>query len=384
MGVQLAQVLGAKNIIGVIQKVKPGLREKILPPQLLTPSRKVSGNYGTYHVTVGERRAARVTNYGAPAQTYEPTGVSEKAVNFLHAFQDMPITPSAMMNLLDEGNENRQRIGMETLGRQTGDFALTFRNLRVAAISMMLANGKIMTDGLGRLTTDSTKVARTLDFGIPSTNTGQLPIPRYNSSGKVTNSPIINASWATTSTSILSQINALKQAAVLLTGFPIEHAFCGINVKQYLFDNTEYKDYLKRNQAAQEALVKNVIPPGLADVQWHEMYESFYSQDLPNPGAALSANAALPIFGADTVVFTPGFDEPWYELIEGSFPIPGDAIMGKDAMELMESLEEAYGHFGFAKMGTDKQPSSIVEYQGDTFLPVILVPYSVFIATVKF
>ena len=171
---------------------------------------------------------------------------------------------------------------------------------------------------------------------------------------------------------------------MLLTGFPIEHAFCGINVKQYLFDNTEYKDYLKRNQAAQEALVKNVIPPGLADVQWHEMYESFYSQDLPNPGAALSANAALPIFGADTVVFTPGFDEPWYELIEGSFPIPGDAIMGKDAMELMESLEEAYGHFGFAKMGTDKQPSSIVEYQGDTFLPVILVPYSVFIATVKF
>jgi hypothetical protein len=56
--------------------------------------------------------------------------------------------------------------------------------------------------------------------------------------------------------------------------------------------------------------------------------------------------------------------------------------MAKDAMELLGSLEEAFGHFGFAKMGTDKQPSQIVQYQGDTFLPVIRIPYSVFIATV--
>lgn len=384
MGVQLAQVLGAKNIIGVIEKVKPGLREKLLPQQLLTPSRKVSGNYGTYHRTIGERRAARVTNYGSPAQTYEPTGVEEVPVNFIHAFQDFPITPSALMNLLDEGNENRQRIGMETIGRQTGDFARTFRNLRVAAISMMLANGKIMWDGLGRLTMASASAVRTLDFGIPSTNQGQLPVPRYNASGAVTNSPIISASWATTSTDILTQINALKQVAVLQTGYPLVHAFCGLNVKTYLFNNTEYKDYMKRNMGAQEALIKNKIVDGFGDFQWHEMYEAFYSQDLPNPGAALSANKAIPIFDPDTIVFTPEFDEPWYELIEGSFPIPTDAITAKDAMELMESLEEAYGHFGFAKMGVDKQPSTIVEFQGDTFLPAILVPYSVYIAKVKF
>ena len=389
MGVQLAQVLGAKNIIGVIEKVKPGLREKLLPPQLLTPSRKVSGNYGTYHRTIGERRAARVTNYGSPAQTYEPTGVEEVPVNFIHAFQDFPITPSALMNLLDEGNENRQRIGMETIGRQTGDFARTFRNLRVAAISMMLANGKIMWDATGRLTLNSgttglSPVARTIDYGIPSTNKGQLPVPRFNTSGAVVNNPIISASWATTSTDILTQINALKQVAVLQTGFPLVHAFCGINVKTYLFNNTEYKDYMKRNMGAQEALIKNKIVDGFGDFQWHEMYESFYSQDLPNPGAALSANNAIPIFPADAIVFTPDFDEPWYELIEGSFPIPTDAITAKDAMELMESLEEAYGHFGFAKMGVDKQPSTIVEFQGDTFLPAILVPYSVYIATVKF
>jgi hypothetical protein len=389
MGVQLAQVLGAKNIIGVIEKVKPGLREKLLPPELLTPTRKVSGNYGTYHRTTGERRAARVTNYGAPAQTYEPTGVEEVAVNFIHAFQDFPITPSALMNLLDEGNENRQRIGMETIGRQTGDFARTFRNLRVAAITMMLANGKIMWDGQGRLTLNSgtsgaSPVARTVDYQIPSTNKGQLPVPRYNANGQVVSNPIINATWSNIGTDLLGQINALKQVAVLATGFPLVHAFCGINVKGYLFNNTEYKDYMKRNMGAQEALIKNKIVDGFGDFQWHEMYETFYSQDLPNSGAALTANNAIPIFGPDTVVFTPDFDEPWYELIEGSFPIPTEAILAKDAMELMDSLEEAYGHFGFAKMGVDKQPSSIVEYQGDTFLPAIMVPQSVYIATVKF
>lgn len=384
--VPLAQVLGAKNIISVIQKVKPGLMESLLPVEMLTPTRKVSGNYGTYHMTVGERRAARVTNYGAPAQTYEPTGISEVPVNFLHSFQDFPITPSALMNLMDEGNENRQKIGMETIGRQTGDFARTFRNLRVAAIMMMLANGKIMTDGLGRLTVDSTKAARTINYNIPAQNQGNLPIPRYtlNSAGKlvVTSSPIINALWSSTSTSILQQINNLKQAAALLTGFPIKHAFCGVNVKHYLFNNTEYQNYMERNPMAQKAIMDNKIPEGLADVQWHEMSESFYSQDLPNPGAALSPNQAIPIFNPNAVVFTPSFDEPWYELIEGSFPIPTGDIMAKDAMELMDSLEEAFGHFGFAKMGTDKQPSSVVEYQGDTFLPAILVPYAIFQAIV--
>ncbi len=386
MGVPLAQVLGAKNIIAVIQKVKPGLREALLPTEMLTPTRKVSGNYGTYHMTVGERRAARVTNYGAPAQTYEPTGISEVPVNFIHSFQDMPITPSALMNLLDEGNENRQKIGMETIGRQTGDFARTFRNLRVASIMMMLANGKIMTDGLGRLTMDSTKATRTVNFQIPAQNQGNLPIPRYvqNSAGKsvVTSAPIISALWSTASTNILQQINNLKQAAALLTGFPLKHAFIGVNVKNYLFSNTLYQEYLKFNPAAQAALINNEVPNGLADLVWHEMSESFYSQDLPNPGTALSPNAAIPIFGPNSVVFTPGFDEPWYELIEGSFTIPTDSLMAKDAMELIDSLEEAFGHFGFAKMGVDKQPSTIVEYQGDTFLPVITVPYSIFQATV--
>jgi hypothetical protein len=389
MGVQLAQVLGAKNIIGVIEKVKPGLREKTLPPELLTPSRKVSGNYGTYHRTIGERRAARVTNYGAPAQTYEATGVEEVAVNFIHAFQDFAINPSALMNLLDEGNENRQRIGMETIGRQTGDFARTFRNLRVAAITMMLANGKIMWDAQGRLTlnsgtTGASPAARTVNYQIPSTNQGQLPVPRYNANGQVVNNPIISATWSNVATDMLTQLNTIKQIAVLQTGYPLVHAFCGINVKSYIFNNTGYKDYMKRNTGAQDALIKNKIVDGFADFQWHEMYESFYSQDLPNPGAALTANQAIPIFGPDSVVFTPDFDEPWYELIEGSFPIPTDAILAKDAMELMDSLEEAYGHFGFAKMGVDKQPSSIVEFQGDTFLPAILVPYAIYQATVKF
>ena len=385
MAVPLAQVLGAKNIIAVIQKVKPGLSEKLLPSEMMTPTRKVSGNYGTYHRTIGERRAARVTNYGAPAQTYEATGIEEVPVNFIHAFQDLSIAPSAMMNLLDEGNENRQKIGMETIGRQTGDFAMTFRNLRVACIQMMLANGKILTDGLGRLTTDSTKAARTIDFRIPSQNQGTLPIPRYIQSGGknvVTSAPIISALWSNVSTNILQQINDLMQAAVLLTGFPLRHAFIGKNVKSYLFSNTLYQEYLKRNMAGQEALMMNKVPKGFMDLEWHEMTESFYSQDLPNPGAALTANQAIPIFGPNLVVFTPDFDQPWYELVEGSFPIPTGDVFAKDGMELMDSMEEAFGHFGFAKMGTDKQPSSIVEFQGDTFLPVITVPYSIFQATV--
>ncbi len=386
--VPLQQILGAKNIIDLITKIKPGVSEKNLPPEFMTVTEKVPGNYGTYQAVVGERRAARTTNYGAPAQTYEPTSVSEIPVNFLHSFQDMPINPSAMMNLLDEGNENRQRMGAMTIGRQIGDFAQTFKNLRVASIMMMLAQGKIYTDGLGRLTVDPTAAKRTINYNVPSQNTGQLPIPRYTLQGGklvVTSAPIISAKWSTTSTNILQQLTDLKRAAALQTGYPIKHAFCGGKVKSYLFNNATYQEFMKFNPMSQQALLNSdKIPDGFADVVWHEMNQAFYTQDLPNPGLLLTPNAAIPIFPDNTVVFTPDMSDNWYELIEGSFPIPTDAIMAKDAMELLSSMEEAFGHFGFAKMGTDKQPSQIVQYQGDTFLPVIRIPYSIFIATVDF
>ena len=107
MGVPLQQILGAKNIIGMIQGIKPGLREKILPPAMLQGSQKVSGNYGTYRKTIGERRAAKITSYGSPAAVYEPTGVAEVPVHFLHSFQQISFKPECLLNLLAEGHEQR-------------------------------------------------------------------------------------------------------------------------------------------------------------------------------------------------------------------------------------------------------------------------------------
>ena len=383
MGVPLVQVLGAKNIIGIIQALKPGIGEKKLPPALLTPTRQVSGNYGTYHKVIGERRAAKTSNYGAPAQVYEPTGVAEVPVNFLHSFNQMAFGPTNLLNLLQEGDEVRQKLGMQTIARQTGDFAQTYRNLRVLAVYQMLATGAITTDAQGSITTKASEVARTLSFGIPSTNTGQINIPRYDINGKVVASPIISASWATVGTSILQQLQDLREVAAQYTGYPLSLAFCGKNVRKYLMDNTEYKDYMKRYAPAQEAAFKGVIPAGFADFTWVEMTETFYSRDKVNDGGSLSPNIpALPIFGPDTVTFTPDITSEWYDFIEGSYPVPMGEEEGKSATEILRRYEEVFGHFGWAKRGVDSNPSTIVEYQGDTFLPVIKVPQAVFIAKV--
>ena len=382
MGVPLAQVLGAKNLINVIQGIKPGLREKTLPPALLTPTEKKSGNYGTYHKVVGERRAAKVMNYGAPAIAYEPTGVAEVPVNFLHSFEFMSIKPDAMMNLLVEGDEVRQKLGMQTIARQTKDFALTFRNLRVAAIFQMLAHGALTFDANGRITTTSSVLNRTLSYGIPATNLNQLAIPRYNNLGKVVASPIVSADWSTTSTNILQQLQDLRMAAVQLTGYDLKHAFCGSNIKSYLFNNTAYSNYLKHNPVSQEALIKNRIVDGFADLAWHEMTESFISQDNYNPGNVLSPNAAMPVFGPDVVCFTPEIDDGWYDLIEGSYPVPAVNFEGENGTDLLDKFIETFGHFGWAQRGMANNPAVIVEYQGDTFLPVIRVPYAIFIAQV--
>ena len=65
-----------------------------------------------------------------------------------------------------------------------------------------------------------------------------------------------------------------------------------------------------------------------------------------------------------------------------SYPVPSGNFEGETGTDLLDKFVETFGHFGFAQRGQANNPAVIVEYQGDTFLPVIRVPYSIFIAQV--
>ena len=103
MGVPIQAILGAKNVIGIIQSIKPGLQEKILPTGFLTSGQKCEGEQGSYFKVEGQRALARIAlgGQGSPSKLREMKGLIETPVKLMHTIESHNIKPNAMLNLLD-------------------------------------------------------------------------------------------------------------------------------------------------------------------------------------------------------------------------------------------------------------------------------------------
>jgi len=170
---------------------------------------------------------------------------------------------------------------------------------------------------------------------------------------------------------VQGQIQELKESAVKLTGYPIKYAFYGGNILGYLMGNDTLKAYLQNQQQLNLSVAKSEIPTGLLGLVWQPVSEA----------CSQLAAGFNTWFDGDTIVFTPEPDLSWYELIEGSTPVPSDiGTIEESGVRAIGNVTLASGLYTFATVETD--PTSIKQVGGDIFLPIIKVPKSVFIADV--
>ena len=375
----LQQVLGARNLIRVIQAVKPGIPTEQLPQSFLTATRPIEGDYGTYRMVTGTRKVARLARYGAPSKLRELQGIAERPVKLLHTVESENFSPTVLQNLTNLGDEAKQRLGQAEIARQTKNFKDLFQNLRVAATYSTLANGAVYFDINGELLPNSTGAATTVDMLVPSGNKSQLNV--------FGDGDIVTASWATVGTSILAQVKKLKRSALRLTGYPLKHVFYGSAVLPYIVNNTELKDYAKRNPGYQMALLSDEIPAGFLGLTWHPVDEAFFATNAGptaayQAGTSQQADATVELWPAARVVFTPEPSPDWYEVLEGSYPVPTSVDEAEDAEKAAANLMTVQGMFAYAYVTRD--PVGIKEVAGDTFLPLFNVPAAVFQADVAF
>jgi len=202
-----------------------------------------------------------------------------------------------------------------------------------------------------------------VDFGVPSGNREQLDVFGEGA--------LISATWANAGTAIHSQVSALKKAARKLTGYPLRHAFYGGNILDYLLGNTKLKELINRTPSGQQAASANEIPAGFLGLQWHPIDEAFYVD---------ADGAHQDFFGGDTVVFTPDPSPEWWEVVEGTYPVPTDlGQVGPDGQAALGGVAAAAGMFSYAAVSHN--PVGIEQFAGDTFLPP-KVPGAIFIADV--
>ena len=364
MAASIEQILASRNLIGLIQGVVSGVPDNLVPPAFFTTLRTVEGNRASYNKVNGTRQTARLVQYGSASQKRELKGIAEKAVTLLHTFEHENHPAAVYTNLINEDNEQKQKLGMMTISRQIRMFGDLFKNLRISSIYSALALGGIHFDAAGNLLPSSSGAVISVDYGIPAGNKEQLDVFGAGD--------IISAKWSAASTDILGQIKAIKDASIRLTGYPLKYAFYGKNVPGYLLGNTAFRDLVSASPRMAEAAASSDVPEPLAGLSWRSVSEAFY---VDNGGTSRGW------FDDDTVVFTPEPSIEWYEFLEGTFAVPTNSNLSADAATAMRSMQEVPGPFSYAEVTMD--PPGVKHYAGDTFLPVIKVPSAVFIAEVN-
>lgn len=365
MAKTLQQILGAPNLIGVIQKTKTGIPDGLLPPGMLTVTRSIEGNTGSYTKVTGTRNTARQAVYGSPSRRRELKGVLDQPVKLIHTNEHIFHQPSTLMNLLSPEGA-RQVLGRDEIARQTADFRQRFDNLRLACVHSALALGAIYFDGGGNLLPTSSGAVISIDFGVPAGNKDQL-----NALG---GGNIISASWATDGTNIVGQLQNLRTAAQQLTGYTLRNAFYGDNVLEHLLSNTAIASLISGSAGMSEQAAAGDVPRGLLGFQWFPLGEAMYED---NDGTMQTW------WDGDAVVFTPAVENTWWGFLQGSIPVPTDiGNVSADGSAAISDLMIAQGMFSYAHVMPD--PATIKHIAGDTFLPVLKVPNAIFLADTVF
>lgn len=355
MAKTLEQILGLPALMGLIQETSTGLPE-VLPPSFSNIKREVIGDSARLYLGQGQRRVSRTAKYGAVPTATGLANLGSQDYKLIASYEEQPIDPITMQRLHQYDDYSLQRMGIQEVGRQVGLFKQRFENLRNITKLQVLRRGAIYVDGSGNLLPTSAGAVETFDFQMSANNQNQL-------------NGIIDSPWSLQTTNIPGQVRALRQRARQQTGYPLKYAFYGLNVPGYVQINAYCQEYLARNPKANaEFSTSGEIPDGFMDLTWIPVYESFFED---------SAGVNQTVFGADTVVLTPDPSVvPFWEIVEGSNLVPTTIDIIPSASDSFANARMVFGMFAYSQMVN--KPIGLVNVMGDTFLPALKLPNTIF------
>jgi len=361
MAKTIEQILGYKNLTGIMQSPTLGV-PNVWPEEFMSLTRDIEGDSADMIVVSASRQTAPSVNYGSASKRVAQETISGRSGKCIHSFFNITHKASTLVALRNMDDMNMQRKGQQVVDFQTQEARRKSDNLRISSVNSVMRYGAIYFDGNGNLLPSSSGAVLTVDMQVPANNKNQL-----NSA--------IQASWATAGTDILLSMSNVKKAAVQNTGRPIKYAYYGSAIPGYLANNTAIKELMKSDAALTSSLRQNRIPTGfgIEGIEWRPLDVSYFVD-------ADGTNREW--FPSDYVVFMPEVDRSWYEMQQGSFLIPTDLNPAPDVNTALANLEAQYGMFSYAALLRD--PVALIQYFGDTFLPVLRDPSSIYIADTAF
>ena len=363
MAKSLTEILGYKAQTGVIKAVAGGVPQNILPPAFLRSNDTVPGDSGKYLKIESTREVAQRAHYDDPSKLRGHEGISEVPFKCATLKEHIIHKATVLQALQDMNSPARQERGQQEVDRQTAVFAQRFTNARVSYVYSALTLGLIYTDVDGNLLPSSSTAVETIDFSVPADNKNQL-------------GGIIGTDWDEAGATIIQDVKDIQAKALENTGYPLKYAFYGSALLDYFLINTALKELINGNPAVANSFLNLEIPDGFLGLTWIPAHTALYKDS----GATYRY-----WWATDTVVFTPEPSPDWWDIIQGTYPVPTDVSgVSEDARGAISgSTTDVTGMFSYAYLNPDPDPPSVKHVMGDVFLPLLKVPASIYIADVK-
>jgi len=369
----LQDLIGYRVMTGIIQNPAGGIPANILPAEFTRVTRRITGNQCSWIQISGNRQVAQLVAYGDPAKRRNVSGVSERSAILGHTFEEHSIPAAVLSHLQAYDNPQRQLMGQQEIDRRLKEFRTILNNWRLAILHSVLANGKIWFDKDGNLLPSASGAAVTVDFGIPTSGDVCAGNIASNTGTKILTTAGAEK-WSIAGTNIPKHVQMLQKLAARYTGYQLEYAFYGENVLGYLLSNTAIQTLFVNNGQLQASLMQGVIPDGFLGIRkWVPVDRAFYVD---------ASGTVQAFFNPEKVVFTPAPTPEWWDVVEGTFPVPTNlGGVAADAAEAATWVDEVSGMFSYAVL--THNPVGLNHFYGDTFLALQRVTKAVFHATVN-
>lgn len=323
-----------------------------------TQEKNIKGDRFEFIFRPGVSKPAPGNIRGAPARILQPTGLSERNVFLLHAFNELTLSMNALQMLRRPEDESLQEKGRDEILRQMEDFGDRHRQFRNVAVSKSFTDGIVHLNQDGDILESATGAVISLDLQVPASRKNQL-------------AGIIDVAWDDASAKILRHLDDIRiQAQEDNTEMPTD-IWANHHIKRFLRENTEIKDFVAGGPEAVDGFLKGTTIQDLGGYTWH-----FYSGTFEDVNGVTQ-----PILPIDQIVITPPVGS-WLRAVNGSELITSFEGISQSVEVALRDVTEVFGDFAYVKLMDN--PTKLVLRMGTNFVYAFANEKSVWMPTVDF
>lgn len=299
---------------------------------------------------------------GQPARVLQPTGLAERRIYMLHAFNEVSLSMDALQMIRRPNDETLQKKGREEIQRQFEDFGDRHLIFRAVCLAKTLTEGQLHFNANGQILESSSGAAYSVDFGVPDSHKGQL-----NDGGGA----LISTAWSDPSAKILDDLDDLRVRAEEENAGEPRHIWLHHSAKRWLRDNTQLRDYVQGSPEKVDRVLAGSMIEDLNGWTWHFFSGSYQAAD----------GTVKPYLPKNKAVLTPDVG-PWLRAANGSELISSFEGVRPSVDAALGEITEVFGDFAYVKLVDN--PTKLVLRMGTNFVYAFANPAAVWMPTVDF